>query len=165
LIDAELDFNDLDSMVKSISGSTDPFFVADQFEGTIEKSSSNDATEKNKETIKDGFFQKIINILTIKLLEAVTTAPQIRVLMAMMSSLENNGTVLISDPKEDMKNFKTCIQCMAKEIMRLVAAFIFALAVAYLIKLLKPVIIRVLKEKINQFVGIIKSLTGANKFI
>jgi len=165
LIDAELDFNDLDSMIKSISGSTDPFFVSDQFEGTIEKSSTTDATEENKQTIKDGFFQKIINITTIKLLEAVTTAPQIRVLLAIMSSLENNGTVLISDPKEDMKKFKTCIQCMAKEIMRLVAAFIFALAVAYLIKLLKPVITRVLKEKINQFIGIIKSLTGANKFI
>lgn len=165
LIAAELDFNDLDSMVKSTSGSTDPFFVADQFEGTIEKSSTSDATEENKQTIKDGFFQKIINILTIKLLEAVTTAPQIRVLMAMMSSLENNGTVLISDPKEDMKKFKTSIQCMSKEIMRLVAEFIFALAVAYLIKLLKPVILKVLKEKINQFVGIIKSLTGANKFI
>ena len=95
------------------------------------------------------------------MLEAVTTAPQVRTLLGMMSSLQNNGTVLLGDATEDMENFKTCIKCMAKEIMRLVAEFIFVLAIAYLIKLLKPVITRVIKEKINQYSDIIISLTGA----
>jgi len=166
LIAPELQFGDLDNMIQNVSGSTDPFFVANQFEATIDESTNGDptledATKENKETIKDGFFQKIINALTIKMLEAVTTAPQVRVLLGMMSSLQNNGEVKINKASEDMKYFKTCIKCMAKEIMRLIAEFIFALAVAYLIKLLKPVIIRVLKEKINQYTGIITSLTGA----
>lgn len=170
LMSAELDFDDLNNMIKSVSGSTDPFEVGNQFEATIEQSTSGStisqaASEKNKETIRDGFFQKIINIFTIELLGAVTTAPQVRVLFGMMSSLQNNGVVKLDSPTEDMSNFKTTINCMAKEIMKLVAAFIFALVVVYLIKLLKPVIIKVTKEKINQFVGIIKSLTSVNKLI
>jgi len=115
--------------------------------------------------MKDGFFQRIIRIFTVKMLEAVTTAPQVRTMLGMMSSLQNNGVVSLNKPSEDMKKFKTCIKCMGKEIMRLIAAFIFALAIAYLLKLIKPVIKKVVKEKINQYVGVIKSLTGANKLI
>ena len=170
LIAPELQFEDLDAMIQNVSGSSDPSFVANQFEATIDDSTNGDpaleeATEENKQTMKDGFFQRIINIVTVELLVAVTAAPQIRVMLGMMSSLQNNGDVKLSKASEDMKNFKTMIKCMSKEIMRLIAEFIFALAVSYLIKLLKPVILEVLKEKINQYVGIIKSLTGANKFI
>jgi len=163
LMAASLDFNDFDKLVKNISGATDPYYIGDQLGATIDDSTTGttDQTTENLETIKDGFFQKIINIFTVKMLEAVTTAPQIRTLFGMMSSLENNGTVLIGQASEDMENFKTCIKCMAKEIMKAIAAFLFALAIAYLIKLLKPVITKVIKEKINQYSDIITSLTGA----
>jgi len=163
LMPASLEFDDFTNLVSSISGATDPFFIGNQLGATIDESTmaTEDQTKENKETIKDGFFQRIINIFTVKMLEAVTTAPQIRTLFGMMSSLQNNGTVLLSNASEDMENFKTCIKCMSKEIMRLVAEFIFVLAIAYLIKLLKPVITRVIKEKINQYSDIIVSLTGA----
>ena len=170
LMPASLDFDGFEKTVQSISGATDPFFIGDQLGATIDDSTNSleetqDLTTENQETIKDGFFQRIINIFTVKMLEAVTTAPQIRTLFGMMSSLQNNGTVLLSNASEDMENFKTCIKCMSKEIMRLVAEFIFALAISYLIKLLKPVILRVLKEKINQYAAIITSLTGAGSKI
>ena len=163
LMPASLGSDDFSNLVSIISGATDPFFIGDRLGATIDESTpdTEDVTTENKETIKDGFFQRLINIFTVKMLEAVTTAPQIRTLLGMMSSLQNNGTVLLGKATEDMENFKTCIKCMAKEIMKLVAEFLFALAIAYLIKLLKPVITRVIKEKINQYSGIIISLTGA----
>ena len=165
LMPAELGLDDFSSTVTTITGSDDPFLVGNEFEKTIDQSTSGstetqELTEENKETIKDGFFQKIINEFTVRMLGAVTTAPQIRAMFGMMSSLENEGEVLLDNATEDMKNFKTCIKCMSKEIMRLVGEFLFALALGYLIKLLKPIITRVLKEKINQYVGVIKSLTG-----
>ena len=163
LMPVQLDFNNFSNLISNISGSTDPFYTGNQIGATIDESTSgsttSDLTTKNKETIKDGFFQKIINIFTIKMLQAVSTAPQIRVMFGMMSSLQNNGTAL-NNPTEDMKNFKTCINCMSKEIMALIAKFIFVITIAYLIKLLKPVIKKVIKEKINQYSEIIISLTG-----
>jgi len=163
LMPTSLDSDDFSNLISTISGATDPFYIGDRLGATIDESTTatQELTEENQETIKDGFFQRLINIFTVKMLEAVTTAPQIRTLFGMMSSLQNNGTVLLSSATEDMENFKTCIKCMAKEIMKLIAEFLFALAIAYLIKLLKPVITRVIKEKINQYSGIIISLTGA----
>jgi len=166
LMPAELQFDDFSKLITSISGATDPFYIGDQLDATIEESTSGsttteDLTTENKQTIKDGFFQRIIKIFTMQILFAVTAAPQVRALLGMMSSLQNNGTVLIDKASNDMKNFKTMIKCMSKEVMAAIAAFIFAIAVAYLIKLLKPIIKRVIKEKINQYSDIIISLTGA----
>ena len=102
----------------------------------------------------------MINTLTVKLLTAVTTAPQVRALMGMMSAIQNQGVVLLSSAKEDIKRWKIVIKCMAKEILIMVAEFIFALAVLYLMKLLRPVIKKLAQEMINYFKGIIKSLSG-----
>jgi hypothetical protein len=166
LMPASLSFDDLSSFVSNISGSTDPFAVGNAFEATIDQSTSGSTaatTAENKQTIKDGFFQKIIKTLTVKMLQAITTAPQVRVLFGMMSSLQNNGQVLLTNAKEDMKKFKICIKCMAKEILKIIGEFIFMLAVTYLMILLTPVIKKIIKEKINQYVDIIKSLTPAGR--
>lgn len=167
LMPAELGINDFSKIVSTITGSTDPFYIGNQLGSTIDKSTTGsteaqDMTTENKETMKDSFFQRIIRIFTIKMLEAVTTTPQIRVLFGMMSFLQN-GTVDLNTPTDDMKKIKVCIKCMSKEIMQMIAKFIFALAIAYLIKLLKPIIKKVIKEKINQYTGILISLTGVNK--
>jgi len=167
LMPASLSFDDFSNLVSTISGATDPFFIGDKLGETIEKSTdlTDTLTTENKETIKDSFFQRIIKILTVKMLEAITTAPQIRVLMGIMSSLQNDGVILISKATEDLKYFKTIIKCLAKEIIEIVGEYLFTLAISYLIKLIKPVITKVLKEKINQYKGIITSLTGVSNFI
>lgn len=162
-----LPFSSLEKLIKTISGSTDPFIVGNAVEATIVESTSGNTvvSDKNKETIKDGFFQKLINIFTVQMLQAATTAPQIRTLMAIMSALQNNGISSIGIPKDDMKNFKILIKCMAKEIKKMIAEFIFNLVVSYLIKLLTPIIKKIIKEKINQYSDILKSLTPASKLV
>jgi hypothetical protein len=165
---ATLNFNDLSNLVKNISGSTDPFGVGNAIEATINQSTSGSTSTSatstaNQQTIKDGFFQKIITIFTVIMLAAVTIAPQIRVLIAIMTALENsNGQPSTTQPKNDLQKFSGLINCMAKQIIILIGEFIFTLAIGYLVKLLTPIIKQILKEKINQFVGIIKSLTGTS---
>jgi len=170
MMPASLDFSDLNNLIQSISGSTDPFAVSNVIEGTIDQSTSGTTagaatSTANKQTIKDGFFQKLIKKFSVKMLAAVTTNPQIRVMVGMMSALENNGNTNLSQPKDDIKKQKIFIMCLAKEILILLGEFIFALAIAYLVKLLTPIIKKIIKEKINQYVGIIKSLTGVSKLI
>lgn len=169
LMSTSLSFDSLKNLINDFSsGSTDPFYVGNIVENTINESTSevNQATtDENKATIKDGFFQKIIKFFTTKLLFFLTTAPQIRMLLGISSSFQNNGVVSIESPSVDFKKFKTFILCLAKEILKIVAAFIFALAIGKLIELLKPVIKKIIKEKVNQYVKIIKSLTPASKFV
>jgi hypothetical protein len=170
LMAAELSFNDFNNLITTISGTTDPFLIGNQIGNTINQSTSGDTnsidnTIENKETIKDSFFQGIINLFTIKMIEQSISTPQVRTLFALMSSFQNDGITSISSPDEDMKKFDVFINCVAKEISANISEFIFNITVGYLMKLLTPVIKRVIKEKINQYLGILKSLVGANKLI
>lgn len=161
---AELSMDSLQDMISKISGSTDPFAVGNAVEAALDDSISNsEASEENKQTVKDNFFEKMINTLTVKMLAAVTTAPQVRMLMGIASSIQNQGQVLLTSAKEDIKRWKICIKCMAKEIMTIIAAFIFALVVRYLIKIIKPEVKKRIKEKINGYVNTIKGLVGVSK--
>ena len=167
LMQVQLPFSGLTSLIKTISGSTDPFVVSNAVEDALDKSNagSPETSAENKETIRDGFFQKLINLFTTQLLQFSVAAPQIRVLMGIIGALINKGEVLIGNAVDDMKKFAIMIKCMAKEILKMIAEFIFNLAVSYLIKLLTPVIKKVLKEKINQYANIIKSLTPISKLL
>jgi hypothetical protein len=161
IISAELSLNDLNDLVTTISGSTDPFVVGNAIEGTIDQSTTGDTetVAENRQTIRDGFFKKIIDGLLVKLLRSLTTAPQVRAILAILNFHLNDGQVIIGKATDDMKKLKTFIKCMIKEISELVIKFIFDLAISYLIILLKPVIQKFLKEKVSQYVQIIKSLS------
>jgi len=65
IIGAELPLDDMVDLIQQISGSTDSFAVGNLIEGTIEQSTANiqETQQENKETIKDGFFQRIIKMV------------------------------------------------------------------------------------------------------
>ena len=158
---ASLPISGMSTLITSISGSTDPFFVGNQINNTISGSTTNnqDVAKENKQTVKDGFFQKLINFITQTLAQAVCTAPQIRTLLSIVSAFQNNGIPQIGKAKDDLKKFKIYLNCLVKTAMALINKFIFNLIITFLIALLQPVVRKIIKEKINQYVGIIKSLT------
>ena len=163
---ASLPLTGLTKLVQNISGTTgqasDPNYVGNQINNTIAQSvTDQDVANTNKETIKDGFFQKLIKLITQVLAEALTTNPQIRAILAIVSAFQNQGNVKIGQPKDDLKNFKTFLKCSANTAMRLINEFIFNLIKKFLVALLKPLILKIIKEKINQFTDIIKSLIPA----
>jgi len=160
VIGATLPLSGMTNLISTISGSTDSFVVGNAVEATIDESTvdTQDTADANRATIKDGFFQRLIKAITNILAQALTTTPQIRALLAIISAFENNGTVKISSPKDDMKNFKIFLNCVIKEAMKMINEFIFNLIVVFLVALLAPIIKKIIQEKINQFVGVIKSL-------
>lgn len=160
LLASELPLSGIIDLIAKISGATDPYVVGNAVEDTIYQSSIDDNTiAENKQTIRDGFFQRIIKLIQQMLAEIATTSPQIRALMAIVDAFEHNGTVTkIGNAVNDMKNFKIFIKCIIREIMRMINEYIFKLVVSYLIALLLPIIKKIIQEKINQYVGIVKSL-------
>ena len=160
---ASLPMSGLTSLINNISGTTgqatDPNYVGNQVNNTINQSTSNsDVTNANKETIKDGFFQKLINLITQVLAEAMTTTPQIRALLSIISAFQNQGVTKIGNPKDDLKKFKTLLKCVTNAAMKLINEFIFNLIKVFLVKLLVPLIQTIMKEKLTQYSGILKSL-------
>ena len=162
LLASSLPIEGMTDFIGLVSGATDSYFVANQTEATIDESTSNEeVTAENKETIKDGFFQKIIRIITEMLARIMSTSPQIRAVMAIVSAFQNelqDGTTLIGNAIEDMSDFKVFLKCIIDEAMNIINQFIFDKVVSYMTELVKPVIKEIVQEKINQYVGIIKSL-------
>lgn len=166
LLASSLPIDGMTNLIGLISGATDSYYVADQVEATIDESTSDeDVTTENKETIKDGFFQRIIQIITEMLARIMTTSPQIRAVMAIVSAFQNeaqDGTTLISSGVDDMSNFKIFLKCIIDKAMGIINKFIFDKVVSYLTELVKPVIKEIVQEKINQYIGVIKSLVPIN---
>lgn len=161
MISAELPFDDMVGLIQNISGSTDSFDVGNRVENTIEQSTGNieETQKENKETIKDGFFQRIIKMVQQILAQLMTSSPQVRMLQAIISAFESpTGIPKIGDPKTDMKKFKVFIKCLLNDLMIMINKYIFELIVSYLIAMLAPIVKRIIQEKINQYVGILKSL-------
>lgn len=149
-------------LISNISGSTDPFFVGNQVNNTIAQSTSNTpaTSDANKQTIKDGFFQRLINFITQTLANAVCTAPQIRTLLAISSGFSNLDIPQIGSPLSDLKKFRIYLKCNLNVAMALINKFIYDLVITFLIALISPVIRQIIKEKINQFIKQIKSLVA-----
>lgn len=164
LMAAEFPFSGMTDLISTISGSTDSYVVANAIEDTIDESTKDnpEATAENRQTIRDGFFHRIIKLFTVKLIQAFTTAPQIRMLLAITSAIKNDGVAIIGKITEDMKKFRIFIKCLIQDLIRMISEFIFNLAIGYLIVLLKPIIKKIYEEKIKQYVEIVQSLTLKN---
>ena len=161
---ASLPMSGMTNLINSISGSTNPFYVGNQINDTIVESTADtpETSEANKQTVKDGFFQRLINLITQTLAQAVCTAPQIRSLLAIVSAFQNNGVTKIGNAKDDLKNFKVYLKCLIQTAMAIINRFIFDTVKTNLNKLLQPVIKKIVREKINQYAGIMKSLISSN---
>lgn len=160
---ASLPMSGLTTLINNISGSTgqatDPNYVGNQVNDTINQSVQNkEVANANQETVKDGFFQRLINLITQALAEAMTTTPQVRALLAIISAFQNQGVTKIGNPKDDLVKFKTLLKCIINAAMRLINEFIFNLIKVFLVKLLVPLIQTIIKEKITQYAGVLKSL-------
>ena len=121
-----------------------------------------DVANANKETVKDGFFQRLINMITQALAQAMTTTPQIRALLAIISAFQNMGITKIGNPKDDLVKFKTLLKCVSSTAMKLINEFIFNLIKVFLVALLVPLIQAIIKERITQYTGIIMSFLHIN---
>ena len=144
----------MSSLIASISGSTDPFFVGNQIANTITGSTKNtpEATSANKQSIKDSFFQRLINAITQILAQAITSTPQIRTLLAISSAFTHLDIPQIGNPLDDLKKFRIFLKCNLNVIMAIINKFIYDLIIVVLTTLLIPIIKMIIKEKINQYV-------------
>lgn len=165
LTSAELPLSAMTNTISMISGSTDPFYVGNVINQTLDNgfsfSDNQETKDQNNETIKNGFFSRLIQFIQLELSKILTLSPEARMLIGLSSSFQDNGNVNIDDPIDDIPNFRVYINCIIKDILAAINEFIFNLIVTYLISLITPVIREIIREKINQYIGIIRSLISS----
>ncbi len=164
LMATQLSLEDLTNTINQTANSNDPNAVGDAVLGALDKSleGNPETSARNKETIQDNFFQRLIKAMTIVLATAAVASPQIRALQGIYTGIVN-GAVTLGKIVDDFKKFKVFIKCIIKKAMELINKYIYEIVIAFLIALITPVIKKVVKEKINQYKNTMTSLTGAKK--
>mgnify|MGYP000515983682 CR=1 FL=1 len=161
-INASLDLNDTENLISVITGSSDPTLVGDLYERTIDQSVTDPSQQElkniNKATIKDGFFKRLINNIVRTIMEAITSTPQIRALQLIVSGFKNNGAATLDSPINELKKNRNTADCLAKTVKISINKFIFDLVKKELLKIVSAVSVVILREKINQFIRILRSL-------
>ena len=168
LIPNNITLDNLESLISGTTGSSDPLTVGDAYVNTLIQgfddanstgsTATSDVAEENANAIKDGFFKRLINSIVNILVEAVTSPPQIRALIGMFTGFKNNDIPELGNPIDDIVNNRNLIDCLSKSTRDTINEFLFNLVKKELIKLIVPISKIILKEKINQYLGIIQSL-------
>ena len=158
-LDMKLELSGLTKLINNTFGSTNPLYIGNEIGNTINESTTDSTiSDENSDTIRDNFFHKIIEFIKKTLLKAITSTPQVRMIMAIYSSFKNNGETKIKTAKEDLKEFKTMIKCLIKSVLEMINKYIYEFIVSILIVLLKPVVKKIVKEKSNQYIDTMLNL-------
>lgn len=160
ILETNVTLNDVQTLIANTSGSTDPNHVGGQYSTLINNSVTGSRATRNSQAIRDGFFKRLIRSIVQVLISAIIAPPQIRALFAMVNGFKNNDDPTLGKPSDDLINKRKQMDCLSKCAQKTINQFIFNMVKKELMNLIIPVSKLILKEKINQYLNIIKSLTG-----
>ena len=162
IIDSSLSLDEISALISANTGSTDPVFVGNNYNKLMENSFGKNPTQvnpQNKNAVRDGFFKRLIKTILNAIVFALTSTPQIRVLMMLLNGFKNNDNVNFpGNPADDINSQKNFVKCLSDSAGEMLNKFIFNLLKTELVKLIIPVAKVLLKEKITAFIRIIQSL-------
>jgi hypothetical protein len=157
--DTSISLNQTNAFVQSISGSTDPEFVSNQYANLLNTSLGGQSLGQNETTAKDSFFKRIIKKIVEILVGAITLSPQIMVLKILIESFKNNGNLTMpSSSEDDIKSSRNLADCLANSVKSEINKFIYNAIVIELLKIVKNSSKVIIREKLTAFAGILKSL-------
>lgn len=170
LMEVSLPFSGFNETVTDVFNSTSPYANANTLEQTINKSAGNNEDvqtriNNNKQTIRDNFFERLLKLILNIIIQSLILTPQVRAILIIRDGIINNGVPRIGNIwdniKQEIDSIRTLIKCLGDDIKKIIYEFIFNLIVTFLIALLKPIIVKIIREKINQYLGVLKSLVSS----
>ena len=150
---------DLINTVNLSCNSADANFIGNVIESNIynDVSNSDDAAVKeNLDSVKDGYFNKIIKELVLAIVKSATISPQVKMLINLSKTFQNQ--TVIDEGVDYVSNNIILIKCLINDLIKQLSEYIYRITVEHLISLLKPILLRMAKEKVKQYSEIIKSL-------
>lgn len=153
---SSITIDDLSSLINNInSEDVDQNTISNEFSNLFDKSFN---IKNNNDTAKDNFSKKIISGFELELTKSFFLNPKTLIInyinqFIVDGEINNNVDNIIEDNKKTIG----CISIKTKEIVN---KFIFNLVKSELNNLIKPFMKMIVKEKINQYIGILRSLTG-----
>lgn len=153
---------EIETLTTNVLNSNDPLFIGQQFDTLFTNSfNPNDeglATD-NDQTIKDGFFKRIIFAINSYLLGTLLMTPQTRMLQGIVNGQKNNNDLgLSNDILADTNANKNIAKCISDSSKELINEFIYDLVKREILDIIANASKIIIKEKITAFLSILKSL-------
>ena len=161
ILDSLLNIEDINILINNNIGNDDSLSVGGAYNTAMENSFGRVPQQNNpanKNAIRDGFFKKLIKTILQTIVIAITSTPQIRVLLALVGGFKNGNITFPSSLNDDINSNKNYVNCLAKSAGSLLNEFIFNLLKTELLKIIIPITALLLKEKLQAFIRVIKSL-------
>lgn len=153
---SSITIDNLSSLINNINiENVDQNTISNEFSNLFDESFN---IENNNDTAKDNFSRKIINGFELELTKSFFLNPK-TLIINYINQLIVDGEINdnVDNIIEDNKKTIDCISIKTKEIVN---KFIFNLVKSELNNLIKPFVKMIVKEKMNQYIGILRSLTG-----
>jgi len=149
-------------IINEILTSVSPNNVGNIMENVVLNKTTGDSEliSENKSTIVDSFFQKTIRILKHELIKSITLSPQILTLISISKTIKNDCTYETINKDDLIKENRVFIKCITRSASNEINRFVFNVAIMFLTRLVRPVVSKIIKEKINQYIRILKSLVS-----
>lgn len=163
-----LDIDEFKNMIKNITESTNPDEISKIIEDAIinntefddDDSLDDEIINDNKDAVLDGFFNRLIYYINFEITKMLVLSPQMVTMNLLLDVFKNEGEYNSKTAEEFINENQNLCDCIIRDINREINGFIFNLAVTSLTGLLKPVVKKIIREKILQYVNILKSLVG-----
>jgi DNA-binding ferritin-like protein (Dps family) len=148
----------VNELVSKVSGTTNPDLVVNQYNEILIDSTNGQVLGKDENTAKDNFFRRLIKAIQKFIVKSITISPQIQLLKYIVSGLKNGNILLPTDIQTDLKNSKSLADCLSKDVKSTINKFYFDLIKALLIKLVINAGKLIIREKLQGYSNILKSL-------
>lgn len=159
LMDIQQDFDEFSTLVNEINQSNDQFVVSNKLVDSI-MNVDDDMVDDNKETIKDGFFTRLIRLIKNIIIQSLIATPTVRFILYLFDLFTGNNTQQTTNVSDAFKNIKVFINCVIDDINKVINEFIYKIIIVVLTALIKPVVRQIIREKINNYIRVLKSLIG-----
>lgn len=157
--DLTVDVNRVTNLIQAVSGTTNPEKVVVEYNNILLDSTNGGILGKNENTAKDNFFRRIIKAIEKFILKSITITPQVMTLKYIIQGFKNGSIFLPVDVSSDFKNSKKLAECLSKDVKNEINKFYFNLIKAILIKLAISASREIIREKLQGYSNILKSLT------
>lgn len=152
---SSITINNLTDLINNVDGEdVDVNTISNEFSNLFDKSFK---INNNPDTAKDNFSRKIINGFETELIKSFFLNPKTLILNYINQMIVDGE--INNDTDNIIENNKKTISCISNKTKEVVNKFIFNLVKSELNNLIKPFVKMIIKEKINQYSGILRSLT------
>lgn len=152
-------FEVIEDGINLFASETNPNRISNKFDEMILNSSEASGIPlKNKNTLLDNAYDNIIDLIKHEIIKLTILSPEILLMFHLSNTFKNEMIYEKASINNFLSDNINLINCLIKRVLNEFNKFIFNLVLEALKQIIKPIISIIIREKITQYIRLLKSL-------